>query len=159
MRVKGSRARLLQLGRTLALSLAVAPMATLAHAQETVACAKADFELVVDQAAAALRDLNNKNRPLFQDKLRTLKDKRGWTNDQFMAEAAPFVKDDEIEVFDDKTNLLLNKISEMGQEGATAKVADCALLKDLNGLMSTLVETQTSKWTYMFQKLETALSN
>src|ERR1700730_8105308 len=45
-------------------------------------CAKADFEAVVDDAAAALRDLNLKNKPNFQEKLRQLKDKRGWSHDQ-----------------------------------------------------------------------------
>src|SRR5262249_2825321 len=33
-------------------------------------CARADFEAVVDDAAAALRDLNQKNKPDFQEKLR-----------------------------------------------------------------------------------------
>ncbi len=140
----------------LALLVAMGMSAPL-RAQDAASCAKADFEFVVDQAAASLRDLNNKNRPLFQDKLRALKEKRGWTNDQFMTEAAPFVKDEEIEVFDEKTNTLLDKISTMGQEGANAKVADCALLAELNGHMKTLVETQTAKWAYMFTKLEAAL--
>jgi hypothetical protein len=122
------------------------------------ACAKTEFEEVVDGAAAALRDLNNKNRPEFQDKLRHLKDKRGWDNDQFLIEAAPLVKDDQIDVFDDKTNDLLAKISSMGQEGATAKTPDCVMLAELKGHMATLVETQTAKWAYMFKKLDDELA-
>ena len=127
-------------------------------AAQDAACAKAEFEAAVDEAAAALRDLNNKNRPEFQEKLRTLKDKRGWSNDQFLKEAAPYVKDEQIEVFDNKSNELLAKISSMGQEGSGAKTPDCAMLSELRAQMNVLVETQTAKWTYMFGKLSAELA-
>jgi hypothetical protein len=126
-------------------------------AEEIGTCAKAEFEAVVDDAAAALRDLNNKHRPVFQEKLRQLKDKRGWTNDQFLKEAAPFVKDDQIDVYDATSNELLAKITEMGQEGSAATTPDCATLAELKDHMSELVGTQIRKWTYMFSKLEKAL--
>src|ERR1700752_4315439 len=47
-------------------------------------CAKADFEAVVNGAGAALRELAQQNTPVFQGKLRQLKDKRSWSNDEFM---------------------------------------------------------------------------
>jgi hypothetical protein len=87
-----------------------------------------------------------------------LKEKRGWSNDQFMKEAAPFVKDDQITVFDDKSNELLASISSMGQEGANAKEPNCAVLQELRGLMGVLIETQGSKWAYMFKKLDDELA-
>lgn len=121
-------------------------------------CARADFEAVVDQAAAALRDLNQKHRPVFQEKLRGLKDKRGWSHDQFLKEAVPFVKDEKIDVYDQSSTELLDTISSMGQEGAAAPAPNCALLEDLRGRMQKLVETQTQKWTYMFGKLEVELA-
>ena len=121
-------------------------------------CAKGDFEAVVDDAAAALRDLNLKNKPDFQEKLRQLKDKRGWSHDQFMTEAAPYVRDDKIAVFDQEFEQLLNDISSLGQEGADAKTPDCALLHELRARMNVLVDTQQAKWTYMFQKLNAALA-
>lgn len=120
-------------------------------------CSKADFEAVVEEAAGALRELNSKNKPAFQEKLRMLKDKRGWSHDQFMKEAAPFVRDEKTAVFDQSTDELLSAISTMGQEGASADTPDCALLLELRARMKTLVETQTTKWTYMFDKLETEL--
>ena len=129
-----------------------------ALAQGAASCAKTEFEDVVDGAAAALRDLNNKNRPEFQEKLRQLKEKRGWDNDQFLKEAAPYVKDDQIDVFDEKSNDLLAKISTMGQEGSTAQTPDCAMLSELKGQMGVLVETQTAKWSYMFKKLDDELA-
>lgn len=120
-------------------------------------CAKADFEAVVEQAAGALRDLNFKNKPVFQEKLRTLKDKRGWSHDQFLQEAAPFVRDEKTEAFDTATDELLSAIATMGQTGAQAKTPDCALLLELRARMKQLVDTQTAKWTHMFEKLETEL--
>ncbi len=141
----------------LALSLAWLSMAaTCAHAQ--AACAKADFEAVVDEAAGVLRDLNLKNKPDFQDRLRLLKDKRGWTHEVFLKEAAPFVRDDQIAALDKASEDLLAKISSMGQEGAEAKSLDCALLGKLRGFMGELVGAQTAKWTYMFGKIDKELA-
>ena len=121
-------------------------------------CAKADFEAVVDDAAGALRDLNLQNKPAFQEKLRQLKDKRGWSHDAFLKEAAPFVRDDKIAVYDQDSERLLTDISTLGQEGAEAPTPDCALLADLKTRMKTLVDTQTAKWSYMFEKLNAALA-
>ena len=135
--------------------------ATRAHAGATglpQQCTKAEFEDVVDEAAAALRDLNAKNKPAFQEKLRQLKDKRGWSHDQFLKEAAPFVRDDKIAVYDQESERLLADISTLGQEGAEAPTPDCTLLAGLKTRMQTLVDTQTAKWTYMFQKLDAALA-
>ena len=121
-------------------------------------CTKDEFEDVVDEAAAALRDLNSKNKPAFQEKLRHLKDKRGWSHDEFLKEAAPFVRDDKIAVFDNNSDRLLDDISSQGQEGADAATPDCAVLLDLRSRMKVLVETQSAKWDYMFKKLDAALA-
>ncbi|HMN38085.1 MAG TPA: hypothetical protein PKD49_10330 [Hyphomicrobium sp.] len=120
-------------------------------------CGKADFEAVVEEAAGTLRDMNNKNKPAMQEKLRQLKDKRGWTHDQFMREAAPFVRDEKIAEFDRHTEELLDAIASMGQEGASAKKPDCALMLELRARMTVLVATQTAKWGYMFNKIDTEL--
>jgi len=138
------------------LALASAALAQ-ADAPAAQQCAKAEFEDVVDEAAASLRDLNMKNKPAFQEKLRELKDKRGWTHDQFLKEAAPYVRDAKIAVFDQDSDRLLSDISSLGQEGADAKTPDCALLLELRARMKVLVDTQTAKWTYMFEKLDAAL--
>lgn len=128
-----------------------------AHAADD-ACGKADFEAVVEEAAAGLRDLNTENKPKFQDRLRQLKTKRGWTHGQFMKEAAPFVMDDKISEYDQSIEESLGTIATMGQEGAAAKKPDCALLLELRARMRVLVETQTAKWTYMFGKIDAELA-
>lgn len=121
-------------------------------------CTKTEFESAVDHAAESLRDLNNKNRPPFQAKLRQLKEKRGWNDSQFMKEAEPFVKDEKISDFDSKTNDLLASISTLGQEGANAPEPNCAMLGELRGKMQVLVDTQSAKWGYMVEKLDTELA-
>jgi hypothetical protein len=119
-------------------------------------CAKTDFEAVVNEAAAALRDLSRKNTPPFQARLLQLKDKRGWSNDQFLKEAEPFVRDAEIAGYDQKSEQLLARITGGGQ--ASGPAPDCALLADLRGALKILVETQVAKWTYMTAKLDKELA-
>lgn len=121
-------------------------------------CAKADFEAVVDEAASALSALHHQNTPRFQGKLRQLKDKRGWSHDQFMSEAAPLVRDDTIVGFDQKSEDLLTRITQGGQTGTAGAAPDCGLLADLRKQLGVLVETQKAKWTYMFQRIEQELA-
>ncbi|WP_197077556.1 hypothetical protein [Hyphomicrobium sp. 99] len=128
------------------------------RAEETqTTCSKEDFESVVEAASGSLRDLNNQNRPVFQEKLRELKEKRHWSHDEFIAQAKPFVKDDKTAVYDQKADELLSAIASMGQEGAAAAAPDCALLLELRARMKMLVDTQSAKWSYMFEKLDAEL--
>lgn len=120
-------------------------------------CAKSEFESVVEAAAAALRDLNSRNTPGFQDKLRVLREKRGWSAEQFMEQAVSYVQDDRIGEFDTRSGDLLTRINSMGEAGANAKTPDCKLLGELRATMKSLVETQIDKWAYMFTKIERAL--
>lgn len=136
----------------LAMTIALRPPAAIA--QE---CRRSDFVEVVDAAAAALRTLNARNRPDFQNRLRQLKDKRGWSQDQFLVEAEPFVRDDQIESYDRTSEELVGKIATMGQKGGNAATPDCNLLGELRGYMSELIRAQQSKWTYMFAKIDAEL--
>jgi hypothetical protein len=145
----------MRVGLRLSCLLVAACCATVPAVAQT--CAKADFEAVVDDAAGALRTLHHQNTPPYQAKLRQLKDKRGWSHDQFMTEAAPLVRDDTIVGFDQKSEELLSNITRGGQSGASGPAPNCALLVELRRQMSALVETQKAKWGYMFDKLEQEL--
>ena len=136
---------------------ALAVMGLGAALAQPASCTKTDFEAVVDQASAALQGLNQTNKPAFQDKLRQLREKRGWSHDQFLREAVPFVQDENIAEFDQKSADFLDKINAMGQDGGAARAPDCNLLHDLRATMQALVDAQTAKWTYMFEKLEREL--
>jgi hypothetical protein len=155
MRWTGTGARPAGLAAVVAL-LVVADTGGRAEAQ--AGCQRGDFEAVVDESASALRELNQTNKPAFQDKLRLLREKKKWTHDQFLTEAAPFVQDDRIADYDMRSNDLLAKITAMGQEGSVAKAPDCGVLAELHGHMKALVDVQSAKWSYMFGKIDDALT-
>ncbi|MCH9807687.1 MAG: hypothetical protein K0U74_08155 [Alphaproteobacteria bacterium] len=117
-------------------------------------CARSDFEAVVDEAASSLRKLNAENKPVFQEMLRKLKDKHAWSHDVFMKNAEPFVQDETIDAYDQKSQDLLIDIATLGEEGSAAATPDCTLLDELRARMTDLVKAQTAKWSYMFAKLE-----
>jgi hypothetical protein len=145
------RARILSVaGSLVALGLASAAPA---HAQAPQ-CSKGDFEAVVDEAAGALSALARQNTPQFQAKLRQLKGKRGWSDDQFLKEAEPLVRDEKIAGFDQQSEEFLSRITSGGQAGASGAAPDCNLLTELRAVMGSLVETQKAKWAYMFEKIE-----
>ena len=120
-------------------------------------CSKGDFEAVVDEAGGALRALAQQNTPPFQAKLRQLKTKRGWSDEQFLAEAEPLVRDETISDFDRKSDALLSRITSAGQSDAAGEARDCTLLASLRASMASLVETQKAKWAYMFEKIDKEL--
>lgn len=127
-----------------------------AHAQT---CERVDFETAVEGAAKALRDLNARNKPSFQDKLRELKEKRGWSNEQFLKEAAVYVQDGTIASLDIRAGDLLSQINGMSAAGSASSAPDCKLLEEVRGAMKELVATQVEKWRHMFEKLEKALKS
>ncbi|MEQ1578350.1 MAG: hypothetical protein ABL894_11930 [Hyphomicrobium sp.] len=148
--VCGALLLLIQMPGAKAQDTAPAPLA-----QQT--CSKVQFEAVVDDAAEALRNLNQIKKPDYEERLRQLKDKRGWSHEEFLKAAAPFVKDETIDDFDSKSNALLDKLSAAGEGAASAKAPDCATLLELREQMKVLIETQNAKWAYMFGKLDAEL--
>jgi len=122
------------------------------------ACAKADFEAVVNAAGAALRDLAQQNTPTFQAKLRELKDKRSWSNDEFIKQAEPLVRDEAITGFDKKSEELVARITGGGGRSEVEPAPDCGVLTGLQADLKLLVETQQAKWTHMLAKVEQELA-
>jgi hypothetical protein len=129
-----------------------------AGGQSAGQCGKADFEAVVNDAGAALRDLTQQNLPVLQGKLRQLKDKRSWSNDDFLKQADPLVRDETVAGFDKKSEELVARITGGGGQAETASAApDCTLLTSLKGDLKLLVETQQAKWTHMLGKVDAEL--
>jgi hypothetical protein len=148
-----ARAMLAPLAGLLPLALSVG-----AFAQAPATCARADFEAVVDDAGEALRQLTQKNSPQFQAKLRSLKEKRGWNSEQFMAEGTRFVRDDKIAALEERSTTLLAKINGAGGEAGTQATVDCKRLDSLKSDLAALVALQQEKWTYMFTNIEAELA-
>jgi hypothetical protein len=130
-----------------------------APAARAAACARADFEAVVNAAGAALRDLAQQNTPQFQAKLRQLKDKRSWSNDEFLKQAEPLLRDDKMAGYDKTSEELVARIAGGGGQPETASASpDCILLASLQADLKLLVETQQAKWTHMFAKVDQELA-
>lgn len=127
-------------------------------ASQEAGCTRQAFESIVGQSAAALRDLSSKNRPLFQTKLRELKDKRGWTHDQLLKQGAPIVQDEQTDAYDKQSAALLADIERMGAEGSAAPTPNCAALAQLRDRMVSLVEAQKQKWAYLIEKVDRELA-
>jgi hypothetical protein len=119
-------------------------------------CTKEEFAAVVDQSGQMLRTLNEKNKAPFQTKLRELKAKKGWTDQQFLVEARPFVIDDKIKSFDDDASGLVQEINTLGDTTA-APAPDCKTLEGLRANLDKLVAVVTAKWLYMTEKIDAAL--
>ena len=121
-------------------------------------CVRADFEAIVDGAGETLRALTQKNSPAFQAKLRALKDKRGWSHEQFLAKGARFVADAKISDYDGQSATLLSKINGAGDEAGGGAAVDCARFGTLKADLAALVAIQNEKWAYMFGNIDAELS-
>jgi hypothetical protein len=122
------------------------------------ACAKADFEAVVNAAGAALRDLAQQNLPLLQGKLRQLKDKRSWSTEEFQKQADPLVRDETVAGYDKKSEALVARITGGGSRSELETAPDCTVLTGLQADLQLLVETQQAKWTHMLAKVDQELA-
>jgi len=146
-----------RLSAVVVLLLALAGAGGTALAQGA-ACAKADFEAVVNAAGAALRDLTQQNLPVLQGKLRQLKDKRSWSNDEFQKQADPVVRDETVAGYDKRSEELVTRITGGSGRSEAEPAPDCAVLTGLQGDLKLLVETQQAKWSHMLAKVEKELA-
>lgn len=123
------------------------------------ACAKSDFEAVVNAAGAALRELKEQNLPQFQAKLHQLKDKRNWSNDEFPKQVETLVRDDKAAGYDRTSEELVARISGgSGQPESDSATPNCTLLTGLQADLKLLVEAQQAKWTHMLAKVDGELA-
>ena len=144
-------------GRHRLVAAMLAQLLTAPAVAQDPGCTREAFEQAVGQSAAALRDLTGVNRPVFQIRLRELKDKRGWDHSQFLREAAPIVQDERTDAYDKESATLLDEIERMGAEGSAAATPDCDALARLKGRMQALVDAQREKWAYLIDKVEREL--
>jgi hypothetical protein len=134
-------------------------------------CDQTAFSAVVDDARNRLETLNAENKQEFQHKLGELREKRGWSDDDFVKNARPLVQDAEIASYDARHQELLARVSNIGQaEQSVASLAGiapsaeqdsdkrCVMLEELRGLMGKVIENTRAKWVYMQGKTEAALT-
>ena len=123
------------------------------------ACDRAAFSSTVTATGVSLNGLNDANKKTFQEKLLKLKAKEGWPDSLYITQAAHFVKDEQIAVYDATGAVLMTQISQLSSGDAASDEKRCAMLADLKKYTDLLVANAMSKWTYMHNKIDQALTS
>jgi hypothetical protein len=131
------------------ISLAVSPAA---FAQQEP-CGPAAFREAVATAGATISGLHEKNAAIFQENLRKLRVANNWQEAEYLANAAPFVKDDTIASLDSANQTLLTEVRSLDASNATSDSGRCAMLAELKLAMQKVVANTAAKWDHMQDKL------
>ncbi len=140
--------RLIRPSLLAALLLACAP-------HGAVACTADDFAAAVDKSGASLRAFNAQALPKLQEKLKQLKEKKGWNDADYEEKALESVRDDRTAKLDAQAEDLILKIDTLGRPPADAP-PDCAKLAELDAASLELLAVMKTKSTYTLAKLDTA---
>ncbi len=140
--------------RTLAfiVSIAICPAAIAQQGQ----CDPAAFREAVASASATITQLHEKNGKTFQDNLQKLRALNNWQEAEYLANAAPFVKDETTASFDTANQALLTKVQSLDAASASTEPGRCAMLNELKAAMAKVVANTTAKWEHMLEKLNRA---
>lgn len=137
---------------------------------EAAECERDAFAKVVSEAGAELTAMNDANKRDFQAKLKALRARKGWSDEDYPAKAAPLVRDERMAAYDAQTQALLAKVSELGAPAQTAALAGalpaigggeaqrCDMLAKLRALMAEVVAANRAKWAYMLAKIDAELA-
>jgi len=141
-----------------------------AAAAQAGPCGRDALKAVVSEASAKLNEINAANKVRFHEKLQTLKARAGWSREEYVAKATPFVRDERIAAFNARNSELLAKVPGLSPPSrSVASLAgaapsfdapsgeDCPMTEKLRTLMDKLVANCRAKWTYMFDKIDRAL--
>ena len=132
---------------------AASAMLAMLSTGHAASCTREDFAQAVDQAGAALRQLNADNAPRLRSKMRALKDARGWPDAGFEEQAMGAVQDERMAALDLQANDLLAKIDTLGTIDL-GKEPDCAKLQELAAASLELQATVKAKAAYTLAKLD-----
>lgn len=118
-------------------------------------CGREALTAIVAQASKALTIMNKDKTASFQLRLKELKAKRRWTDEQLLQEAAPIVKNPSVAAFDTKTKAIFGQITGLGSEQAQPT---CAMRDKLNELLAALVKNNVEKWALIMDAVDAELS-
>jgi len=120
-------------------------------------CTAEDFAAAVDRSGAALRAFNAEALPKLKDKLKELKDKRGWGDAGYEEKALASIRDKRTAKFDDDAENLILKIDTLGRPPAEGPL-DCAELTELEAASLELLAVMKTKSEYTLSKLDAAIA-
>ncbi len=144
--------------RTLRLGLLAALLAVCAgNGARGASCTAEDFAAAVDRSGAALRAFNAEALPKLKDKLKLLKDKRGWEDAGYEEKALEDLRDERTAKLDTDAEDLIVRIDTLGRAPSTPPL-DCAKLTELEAAGLELLAVMKAKSAYTLTKLDTAIA-
>jgi hypothetical protein len=120
-------------------------------------CTADDFAAAVDSSGAALRAFNAEALPILKNRLRQLKDKKGWTDAGYEEKALQSVRDKRTAEYDTKAEDLIVKIDLLGRP-PSEQVPDCSKLAELNAAGLELLAVMKAKSAHTLAKLDAAIA-
>lgn len=120
----------------------------------TPGCSASDFGAVVDQTAQALRDLNLNGAKRFQEKMASLRQKNGLSQDEIEARAAA-IQDEKIEEFNRDIDNLVNRMDALSQ--TPNNQVTCEKLAELKRVRDQLLTLMGQKSGYMLARADSLL--
>jgi hypothetical protein len=130
--------------------LAVLSAPGLAGAQS---CTPEQFAAAVDKSGAQLRAFNAEALPKLQDKLKQLKDKKGWDDERSLGA----VRDERTAKLDEDAENLIVKIDTLGRPPEKGQ-PDCSKLAELEAAGIELLAVMKAKSKYTLAKLDAAIA-
>lgn len=136
----------------LLLAALLAPLRS-AHAD----CKPEDFAAAVDRSGAQLRTFNAEALPKLQDKLKQLKEKKGWADSDYEEKSLAAVRDDHTAKLDAEAEDLIIKIDQLGRPSESGPL-DCTKLTELEAAGHELLAVMKAKSSYTLGKLDAAIA-
>jgi len=146
------------MSKSIWLALLVAPLGlTINNAALGATCTADDFAAAIDASGAALRSFNAEALPTLKDKLRELKEKKGWANADYEDKALQSVRDKRTAEYDAKAEDLIVKIDKLGRP-PSEQSPDCSKLAELTAAGLELLAIMKAKSAYTLGKLDAAIA-
>lgn len=126
-------------------------------AAHAATCTADDFAAAVDKSGAALRAFNAEALPKLQDKLKQLKEKRGWAGADDEEKALAAVRDERTAKLDTDAEDLIIKIDTLGRPPEKGP-PDCSKLAELEAAGLELLAVMKAKSNHTLAKLDAAIA-
>lgn len=126
------------------------------HAQPAD-CTAEDFASAVDRSGDALRAINTDALPKIRDKLRQLKELRGWDDANYEQRGLDAIADAHSRKLDLQAEELILKIDVLGRPPEDAPL-DCSRLTQLDAASLELLAVMKAKSKYTLDKLDAAIA-
>lgn len=125
------------------------------HSATSVPCDKDALSASVKKTGHQIRSMKQVYRIALQKQLKSLKQQKGWSKEEFIVKASGFMKNDKIESYNTKNRILLSSIASLNKNTNTDS-PDCAMLHSLNNHLDEVVQNTRQKWDYMFREIKSA---